>query len=356
MAELAEAETCGLVAASTFSGCGGSSLGYKFAGFELRWASEFVPAAQDTYRANHPKTVLDVRDVRDVRPEEILDACGVRAGELDLFDGSPPCASFSTAGAREDGWGKVKKYSDLKQRTDDLFFEYIRLLKGVQPRAFVAENVAGLAIGTATGVLVEVLREMRAAGYRVKAKVLDAQWLGVPQQRRRTIFVGFREDLGIDPVHPDPLPYRYTVADACPWLAAPGLVPPPGFEPEPESTAVGYAIDPELRKMGPGEKSSRYLSLIRAAPDLPSPTLTAQAGRSGPASVCPPYGIRKYSVIEAKRISGFPDDFVLTGDFAQKLERLGRAVPPLMMARIAARVRDELLRLDGRPPFRGLVA
>ncbi len=126
----------------------------------------------------------------------------MKAGELDLFDGSPPCASFSTAGKREAGWGKVKDYSDTKQRTDDLFLEYVRLLRGLQPKVFVAENVSGLVKGVAKGYFLEILAALKASGYRVTCRVLDAQWLGVPQQRQRTIFVGVREDLGLDPVHP----------------------------------------------------------------------------------------------------------------------------------------------------------
>src|SRR5687767_12534658 len=111
MAEIAAVPWNGFTAVSTFSGCGGSSLGYKMAGFRVLWANEFIPAAQEVYRANHPATILDTRDIRTVQPEDILDAIKLKPGQLDLFDGSPPCASFSTAGAREAGWGKVKKYS-----------------------------------------------------------------------------------------------------------------------------------------------------------------------------------------------------------------------------------------------------
>jgi len=222
MEEIAAIPWNGYQAVSTFSGCGGSSLGYKMAGFRVLWANEFIPAAQDTYRANHHGTILDTRDIRTVQPADILEAIGMQAGELDLFDGSPPCASFSTAGKREAGWGKVKAYSDTKQRTDDLFFEYTRLVKGVQPKVFVAENVSGLVKGTAKGYFLEILAALKECGYTVSAKLLDAQWLGVPQMRQRVIFVGVRNDLvvkyGVKPVHPKPLLYRYSVRDALPWI------------------------------------------------------------------------------------------------------------------------------------------
>lgn len=90
----------------------------------------------------------------------------------------------------------------------------------LQPRAFVAENVKGLVIGQAKGYAKEILRRLRACGYRVACRLLDAQWLGTPQTRERAIFVGFHEDLGIEPVHPKPFPWRFTLRDACPWLVA----------------------------------------------------------------------------------------------------------------------------------------
>src|SRR5689334_7614439 len=98
MAEIAALPWNGFNVASTFSGCGGSSLGYRMAGFRVRWASEFVPAARQTYRANAaPHTIIDGRDIRQVDPQEILTAIDMESGELDLLDGSPPCSSFSMA-------------------------------------------------------------------------------------------------------------------------------------------------------------------------------------------------------------------------------------------------------------------
>jgi DNA (cytosine-5)-methyltransferase 1 len=192
---------------STFSGCGGSSLGYKMAGYKVLWANEFIPAAQEVYKINHPDTILDTRDIRTVSGSDILEAINMRPGELDLFDGSPPCASFSTAGKREDGWGKVKKYSDTVQRTDDLFYEYVRLITEIQPKVFVAENVSGLVKGSAKGYFLDILSALKSAGYRVSCKLLNSQWLGVPQARQRTIFIGVREDINIAPIHPDPFDY-----------------------------------------------------------------------------------------------------------------------------------------------------
>lgn len=326
----------GFTVASTFSGCGGSSTGYRMAGFKVLWASEFIDAARDAYKANcAPYTVVDGRDIREVQAKDILDAAGIGVGELDLFDGSPPCASFSTAGKREKGWGKVKKYSDKEQRTDDLFFEYSRLIRGLKPKTFVAENVSGLVKGTAKGYFLEILRELKSCGYRVSCKVLDAQWLGVPQARQRTIFVGVREDLGLDPVHPKPLPFRYSVRDAISIQTE---------ELDPETDISRYAIGAEWDRMGkPGTQSDKYFQLVRPALDSPCPTVTATGSVLGAASVVHPTEKRKFTIAELKRICGFPDDFILTGTYAQQWERCGRAVPPVMMSHIAAAVRDGIL-------------
>ena len=104
MAEVRASKTHGLTVVETFAGGGGSDTGWEMAGFDVIWANEFVPSAQETYRANHPATHLDCRDVKLVTAEEILAACGLKVGELDVFSGSPPCQSFSTAGKREKGW------------------------------------------------------------------------------------------------------------------------------------------------------------------------------------------------------------------------------------------------------------
>jgi DNA (cytosine-5)-methyltransferase 1 len=353
--------------ASLFSGCGGSSLGYRMAGFKLVFANEFVPAAQASYRANFPKTKLDPRDIRAIAGEDVLRAARLKAGELDILDGSPPCASFSTAGKLQEGWGKVKAYSDTRQRTDDLFFEYVRLLRSIRPRVFVAENVSGLVKGVGKGYFLEVLGEFKSAGYRVAARTLDAQWLGVPQARERLIFVGVREDLRIEPAHPKPLPYRYSVREALPWLdrakvrtkdgdRAPDRPAPTVLTHgrrkttseltvvEPDADMRRYSVGRELDKLGQGETSDKYFQLVRAALDAPSPTITVEGKKAHAASVAHPTECRKFSIAELRRICGFPDDFILTGTYAQQWERLGRAVPPPMMAAIAATIRDKILR------------
>ena len=174
-------------AVSTFSGCGGSSLGLRQAGFDVVWANEFIPEAAATYAANSPSTILSRKDIRETTGQEILDAIGLERGELDLFEGSPPCASFSASGKREALWGLQKKYSDTTQRVDDLFDEWVRVAEELQPKAMLAENVVGLKNGKATGVLKAIGNAISEMGYRVSAKVMNSSSFGVPQRRPRLL-------------------------------------------------------------------------------------------------------------------------------------------------------------------------
>lgn len=369
MGEIAATPWNGYNVVSLFSGCGGSCLGFEMAGFKILWANEFVPAAQEVYRLNHPGVHLNTQDIRNITPESILTTLGLKAGDLDVLEGSPPCASFSTAGKREKLWGEIKSYSDKKQRTDDLFWEYSRILKGVQPKVFVAENVAGLVRGVAKGYFKRILADLKNCGYNVKCKVLDAQWLGVPQSRKRVIFIGVREDIDITPVFPKPLPYYYSVHDAIPWMGSLRAVYDTGgqwsngditnkpcstilteshhFTIEPEASIVGYGLSKYWEKLRPGESSKERFNLIKPLANKPSPIILACGGNGGTASVTHPTEPRKFSIAELKRICSFPDDFQLTGAYKKQWERLGRAVPPVMMRTIAESIRDGILKRIG---------
>jgi DNA (cytosine-5)-methyltransferase 1 len=316
MAEIKAIQPNGYKVVSTFSGCGGSCLGYRMAGFKVIWANEFVPIAQESYKANH-ESFLDGRDIRVIKPEEILKQIGMSQGELDLFDGSPPCQAFSTAGKREKGWGKDKTYEHgAKQKNEDLFFEYVRILKGLMPKVFVAENVSGLLKGTAKGYFIDIMKQLKACGYNVKCKLLDAQWLGVPQMRQRAIFIGVRNDLKLDPVYPKPLTYRYSVRDA---------------------------ISEIKNTFQSGQYENKGKMIFR---DIKNPSQTVTTLGGGAQRIfCTTNDNekRKFTISEVKRICSFPDDFILKGSYAQQWERMGNSVPPVMMFHIAKTVEKEIL-------------
>ena len=313
------------------------------AGYRIGCAAEFIEAARNTYLANFPETPIEVRDIRQVLGSDLLATSGIERGAVDVLEGSPPCSSFSTAGKRHKKWGTVNKYSDGQQRTDDLFFEYARLVGEIYPKVFVAENVSGLVNGSAVGYFKNILAALTQKGYRVAARLLDAQWLGVPQMRQRIIFVGVRNDLGREPVFPKPLPYRYAVRDAVPWLGDPNawnmIAPTTKTAGEDRGPNIAkYAIGREWERTQIGQSSNRYFNLTKIDPARPCPTILAGHGSASIAGIVHPFEKRKLAIREVRRLCSFPDDFLLTGTFEEKWERCGRAVPPLMMYRIAATI------------------
>lgn len=178
----------GIKVVSLFSGCGGSSLGYKLAGCEVLLANEFDKEAQEVYQLNNPNTILIKKDIREIKGRHILKKINMKKGELDILDGSPPCAAFSTMGVREKQWGKEKDYSGKKQVVDDLFFEYARILKELKPKVFIAENVKGLTIGNAKNLLgtlapnlglintdSTIISTLKKCGYNIRYKVLNSK-------------------------------------------------------------------------------------------------------------------------------------------------------------------------------------
>lgn len=317
---------------SLFAGGGGSSTGYRMAGAKVLAINEFIPEAIATYRANWPDTIILPGDVRKLTPEQILAEIGKQKGELDLLDGSPPCSAFSTAGAREKGWGKTKKYSDSEQtNVEDLFFEYTRILRGVMPKAFVAENVAGLTKGTAKGYLNEILRELRICGYEVSCKILDAKWLGVPQSRTRAIFVGVRNDLWQtaykSKLHPTPSSEVVTLMQAFKGLTF-------SSQDASETDMSRFKVLHLLKTLKPGQTHHKAFTLVKASPHGQSPCIKATTGKIG-ARESYHWDNRAFTVSEVKRIMSIPDDYILTGTYQQKVERLGRMVAPLMMKAVA---------------------
>jgi len=345
MADVAKVKgTNGYKMISTFSGCGGSCLGFEMAGFDILWANEFIEEARTTYAANHDTVKMNGQDIREITAEQILEETGLQVGELDLFEGSPPCSSFSMAGSREKAWGKDKKYSDKNQRSDDLFFEYSRLVKGLQPKVFIAENVAGLVRGKAIGYFKEIVKELSDAGYLVNAKVLDASWLGVPQARQRLIIIGVRNDLvkkfNVKPEFPTPLQSRYVLRDVIDVNEERVTHDP---ETNHDITLDRYAVGNAYDALRMGEQSQKYFQLVRPSLDKPIGTITATGGVVGAASVTHPLQKRKFTLGELRTLSSFPADFELTGTFQQRWERIGRSVPPLMAKAIGDAIRYNIL-------------
>jgi DNA (cytosine-5)-methyltransferase 1 len=186
----------GLNVFGTFICGGGSTMGYKLAGFNHLGGVEIDPQVADIYKTNHNPKYLFNQDIRDFNkkidlPEELFN--------LDLLDGSPPCSTFSIAGSREGAWGKEKKFREgqSSQTLDDLVFVYCDTIIKLKPKVFILENVKGIIQGNAKVYSKNIVKKMEDNGYNVQVFCLNAATMGVPQKRERVFFIGHKKELNL---------------------------------------------------------------------------------------------------------------------------------------------------------------
>jgi len=179
---------------SCFACGGGSTMGYKLAGFDVIGCNEIDKKIMACYLKNHNPKYYFLEDIkifkdRDDLPEELYN--------LDILDGSPPCSSFSMVGNRKDDWGKEKRFREgqCKQVLDTLFFDFIDLAKKLQPKIIIAENVKGILLGEAIKYSQKIIKSFENSGYEVEHFIINASDTGVPQRRERVFFIAIRKDL-----------------------------------------------------------------------------------------------------------------------------------------------------------------
>lgn len=312
---------------STFAGCGGSSLGYSMAGYRELLVVEWDDNAVETFYLNFPDIPVYHGDIAKLSIDECLELAGVAPGELDLLDDSPPCQGFSTAGKR-----------DMGDDRNQLFREYIRLLRGLRPKVFVIENVPGLVKGKMKLIFAEIMRELKASGYRVKCKKLNAKYFWVPQSRERLIFIGIRDDLAGDVSYPR--------------AESRGIVVREAFE----NVRNGHEewfdkkrLYKHWLKTDKNGNSDTRINLKRMLYDRPSGTVCRTAGKNGTAALTHPVLPRYPTIQELMRVSSFPDKYKFTGIYIHQWACIGNAVPPLFMRSIARHIRIHILDRQREP-------
>lgn len=383
-----------------FAGAGGLSRGLEEAGFQSLYANEYVVRFAETYALNHPSTVVDTSDIRDVDPESVRIQLGLEKGDLDLLAGGPPCQGFSVNAPSR----------TIDDRRNHLFRDYLRFVQAFEPQVVLIENVPGLVSFEGGATLDAILTALKDLGYSAEVQILYAPHYGVPQTRWRTIVIGSRvhslEAVAAAfpiPQHHAParvnftsshrnrklvaaasiddLPSHTTVADAIGDLPALG-----------NGAALPDGSPYELRPMTPFQHlmraSSEGISNHRAArlsainlervahvppggnwTDIPPNLLplgmqrarrsdhTKRYGRNLPDGLAstiltkcdPHWGAyfhysqdRTYSVREAARIQSFPDTYVFSGSLSEQYAQVGNAVPPLMATAIGRAI-DSLM-------------
>ncbi len=325
----------GLSVFSCFHCGGGSTMGYKLAGFNVLGGIEIDSDMMKIYRQNHkpdPKfsfqmPIQDFPAIHDDQlPKELF--------ELDVLDGSPPCSSFSMAGAREDGWNEKKMFREgqSEQVLDDLFFHFIKVAEKLKPKIVIAENVKGLLLGNARGYVKEIFNAYSKAGYDTQLFLMNSACMGVPQARERTFFISRRRDLKIPKFE---LSFNDPIISA---EAAIGELKNDGTSKAPTEKAKNL-----YDKTLPGNSFAKrnngsWFNHQRMHRMKPAPTLTA---------TCCMYHYSEPRLItysEAQRLQTFPDDY----DFMDIDGRYvcGMSVPPFMTQRVALEVAKALLRVN----------
>ena len=367
---------------SFFAGGGGSSAGYKLAGGDCKFVNEFQQVAVDTYLANWPDTPHICGDIKNVTGQQIMEITGIRKGELDILDGSPPCPPFSMSGTKQKGWGQEKTAYGMKQKNiEDLTWEQIRIAGDMQPKVIVCENVKGLTMDYAKEHLARMVNDFEKLGYTTVYKVLKGHEQGVPQKRERVFIVSVRNDVMDDidmpfmllsGIFPEPEQQYATIQDAIgdlqrnnenkveaielcdamkksakyKWLKR--LKKNPEKVVSVGDDVVGPWYDKVIahrKKMGktiPEAKHSFYQS--RRVPwNQASHTLSEQGLQTSLAVHLHPEEDRVFTTKESGRIMTLPDDYRLTGTLNEKLARIGLMVAPICMKYLANEIYTQIL-------------
>ncbi len=325
---------------SLYSGCGGLDLGFEKAGFKIIWANEFDKNIWSTFERNFPTAKLDKNDVRKVSSKDIPSADGIIGG--------PPCQSWSEAGSKR----------GIKDKRGQLFFEYVRIIEDKKPKFFLAENVSGILHKRHSNAFETIIKSFEDIGYRVTFNLLNASDYSVPQDRKRVIIVGYREDLGIKFIPANPIKPKLTLEDSIKDLDGSAV---PALQKNYKNTKNLKYPNHEYYI---GDYSSMYMSRNRVR-SWDEQSFTIQAGARH-APIHPqankmlfvekdkrifdpnsPKPYRRLSVRECARIQTFPDDFIFDYEnVAQGYKMIGNAVPVNFAYHLAKKIKKDLEKID----------
>lgn len=317
-----------LTVISIFAGCGGSSLGYKKAGYKELLAIDFDKNAVETFKLNFKNVPVWQRDITTVTADEILKFCKIKKGDLDIFDGSPPCQGFSTSGKR-----------NVNDTRNILFEQFVRLVNDLQPKVFIMENVSGMIKGKMKGMFIEIIQALKSLNYDVKCKLLNAKFYEVPQSRERLFFIGIRKDLNIEPSFPNPLKKIITVKEALKDVKLSEVqIPLKEIDLNYHNIKQGSDLATYYQSLGFHRK---YFNIRKIHPNKVCNTIT-KLFSAGMCGILHWKEKRYLTINELKRLASFPDDFIFTGRFREQWARIGNAVMPNQMYYIAKHIKENV--------------
>ncbi len=321
---------------SLFSGAGGLDKGFEMAGFNIIWANEYDSSIWETFEYNFPNTVLDKRSIRNVPSIDIPECIGIIGG--------PPCQSWSEAGS-------LRGINDSRGQ---LFYEFIRILRDKKPLFFLAENVEGMLAQRHAEALTNIKKLFKESGYNLSFQLINANNYNVPQDRKRVIFIGYRNDLNLTFEFPQIQNYKPVLKDAI-WDLNDTAIPAK----EKNYTNGNLCKIPNHEYMT-GGFSSIYMSRNRVRA-WNEPSFTIQAGgRHAPIHPQAPKMTliepnkrefvkgkenlyRRLSLRECARIQTFPDNFIFKySKLADGYKMVGNAVPVNMANALANKILQDL--------------
>lgn len=324
---------------SLFSGCGGLDLGFERAGFEIPIANEYDPTIWETYKINHPSTKLIEGDIRNIQESDFPD-------DIDGIIGGPPCQSWSEAGS-------LRGINDSRGK---LFYDYIRILKSKQPKFFLAENVSGMLANRHSEAVRNIIEMFKECGYDLTVSLVNAKDYGVPQERRRVFYIGFRRDLDVHFSFPEgstaddkkKLTLRDTIWDLQ-FTAVPAGIrnyhnPQAVNNNEYFTGAYSPIFMSRNRVKGWDEQaftvqaSGRQCQLHPQAPKMKFIEQNKREFVKGKE-----YLYRRMTIREIARIQGFPDDFKFIYNYTDDAYKMiGNAVPVNLAYEVAAAIKEAL--------------
>jgi DNA (cytosine-5)-methyltransferase 1 len=343
---------------SLFSGCGGLDLGLEWAGFEPVFATDLDPYCARSFTENFDGVPFWTGSAAELDVELLhRESAGATTQPIDLLAGGPPCPPFSKSRFyRKD---KPRALEDVNG--EETITAYLRVLEGLRPRAFLLENVAGLAYKVHQSALDLIMQRAEAAGYVVSSKVINAADYGVPQIRERFFVVGMLGQKFEFPTQThakDPEASLLTQGLPC-WTTAGEVIG--DLDTDENASDVGHFAGGKynhlLPEIPPGENylyftakrghpepqfewRSRYWSfLLKLSPDMPSWTIQARRSNNmGPLH----WRNRILRIDEVKRLQTFPDTWYLDGTIERQWRQVGNAVPPRLAEQLGAAIRSQL--------------
>jgi DNA (cytosine-5)-methyltransferase 1 len=336
---------------SCFACGGGSTMGYKLAGFDVIGCNEIDPKMMEAYKANHNPKYAYLESIQTFKLREDLPA---ELYDLDILDGSPPCSSFSMAGNREKDWGKEKTFREgqAMQVLDTLFFDFIDLAEKLRPKVVIAENVKGLLLGSARSYVREIYRQFDEAGYYCQHWLLDASKMGVPQKRERVFFIALRKDLA------QPFLKQMDMFTVAPGLRLEFDEPKITFGEYRTPTGKDYSHTERGKLMGFKIKSDKCMNDINQRLYGKNSGFNAMIWHDE--DVCSTVTSQETNWRYFDGMTCSDEDYILTGsfpvdyDFKSNSESgvkylIGMSVPPVMTAQIASEIYSQWLSKINQP-------